>query len=177
MALTIQQASITDLRVVDAIASAANGIGVARAGVAGAITRAAGSHPCSDGLAYEDHIRAVAKAAGWYDEGYVFVTESGGLIKNGIKAVMHAVTMKYPGGPTSYSIVDKCLHNIFTTAIAKGYKAIALPGLGTGIGNLDPRLVAASTVKIGRKFADQLDIIVVDLDEVFVEAARQAHAA
>lgn len=177
MALTVQQGNICGLRVVDAIASAANGIGVGRAGVAGAITRSAGVHPCSDGKPYEQHVRDQAVAAGFYDEGYVYVTESGGLIKNGIKAVMHAVTMKYPGSPTSTDIVEKCLHNLFTTAIARGFKSIAVPGMGTGIGHLDPSGVAKSTVRIGRKFAHELDIIVIDIDPVFVEAARQALSA
>jgi O-acetyl-ADP-ribose deacetylase (regulator of RNase III) len=175
--VTVQQADITKVRIVDAIVSAANGIGIAKAGVAGAITRAAGEVLCSDGLSYTDHIRKVAKAHGWYDTGEVYVTDSGALLNTGIKAIMHAVTMKYPGGPTSYSIVDQCVHNSCATAIDRGYHAIAIPGLGTGIGNLNPRLVAQSTVQIARKFSDRLDVIVIDIDPVFVEAARTAISA
>jgi O-acetyl-ADP-ribose deacetylase (regulator of RNase III) len=172
--VTVRMGDITKLRIVDAIASAANGIGVARAGVAGAITRAAGEDLCSDGLNYESHIRKVASQKdGWYDEGDVFVTESGSLVNTGVKAVLHAVTMKYPGGPTSYDIVEKCLHNLCTTAISHGYKAIAVPGLGTGIGNLNPTMVAKSTIQIAHKFTSRLDVIVIDIDPVFVEAAQK----
>ena len=91
--ISVYNGDITKLRIVDAISSAANGIGIGKKGVAGAITRAAGDHPCSDGKPFEKHVRDQAIAEGFYEEGMVYVTESGGLINTGIKAVLHAVTM------------------------------------------------------------------------------------
>ena len=171
MSVTVKQVDITQLKVADEIVSAANGIGVAGCGVAGAIARAAGGE-------YSKHIKKVAFAnpdkPNGYSEGEVFVTESGNLIKNGVKAVLQAVTMHYPGQGCSYDIVEKCLYAIFNTEVSKGYRSVAVPGLGTGIGNLNSKLVAQATVKIAKKYQDQLDILIIDIDPVFVAAATEA---
>lgn len=171
MSVHVLQGDITSLKVVDAIVSAANGVGIAGAGVAGAIARAAGKE-------YSEQIRKDAFAnperPNGYFPGEVFVTGSGKLMNNGITAVMHAVTMRYPGEGSSYHTVDQCLDAIFTRAIHEGFKAIAVPGLGTGIGNLSPNLVAMATVKTAKKYGNDLEVYVVDIDPVFVESAKEA---
>jgi O-acetyl-ADP-ribose deacetylase (regulator of RNase III) len=167
MPLTVTKGDITKVKNVDAIVNAANGIGVMGAGVARAIRRAAG-----EGFAV--HVRDVAKAKrGWYSAGDVYVTDCGLLADNGIKAVLHAVTMKYPGGGTSYDVVEQCLQKVFAAVRKMGYTSVAVPGLGTGIGSLDPGIVAQSTVRIAQRFGD-LDVRIIDIDEEFVSAAKTA---
>jgi O-acetyl-ADP-ribose deacetylase (regulator of RNase III) len=166
MALIVTRGDITKCRV-DGIVSAANGIGVARAGVAGAITRAAGEE-------YAKNLREVAREAGWYNAGEVFVVDPGLLGKRGVKGVMQAVTMKYPGGDSNYKLVEELLNRILDTAVRLGYRSVAIPGLGTGIGNLNPTVVAHTTVRIANRYAHQIDVHVVDIDPVFVEAAEKA---
>ncbi len=168
MPVKAKKGDITKLQDIDVIVNAANGIGVMGAGVAGAIRRVAGE-------GFKIHVREIALGKeGGYKAGEVYVTDVGLLYKQGIKAVLHAVTMQYPGGSTSYGVVDQCLHTVFRYCQNLGHKTIAVPGLGTGIGNLNPLVVARSTVKIAQKWSDRLDILITDIDEAFIAEANKA---
>ena len=176
MPVTAKRGSITELEDIDVIVSAANGVGITgNVGVAGAIRRAAGGEP------YGKHVRAVAmEKTGGFDEGQVYISKAGDLEEyNGIQAVFHAVTMKYPGGPTTYEIVDKCLEKVLTMVSENGYTSVAIPGLGTGVGHLDPQIVARRTVRIAQKYTAKfpLDVLVIDIDPEFVAAAEKALSA
>jgi O-acetyl-ADP-ribose deacetylase (regulator of RNase III) len=154
----------------DAIVSAANGVGVAGAGVAGAICKAAGP-------SYKEEIRLAAQQrSGGYDAGQIYVTSAGDLIDHGVKNVIHAVTMKYPGGPTSYHTVESCLQEIIDEARRSDLGSVAVPGLGTGIGGLDSEVVAKQTVGFFQRHLREGDpkIIIIDIDPYFIRAAFDA---
>lgn len=171
MSIVIKQADITKIKKIQVLVNAANGVGIMGAGVAGAISRAAG------GEDFIKEVRAIAMASGKpHEEGQCYFTPPGLLAANGVKAIAHAVTMKYPGSHSSYAIIDKCLETLFKRLISEKYESVAVPGLGTGIGNLDREQVARRTVEIAKQYDGQLQIHLVDIDPVYIQAAREAVA-
>ena len=171
MLITAKVGDLTKVKKYDAIVNAANGIGVMGAGVARAIAKAMGEDLLPE-------VRLIAMKDGRpHSEGQVYLTPPGKLAKNKVLGILHAVTMKYPGSPTTYGIVDQCLHTVFNRTVEEGFTSVAIPGLGTGIGNLDPAIVGRRTVEIGRKYADQINILVVDIDGYFIEAVKEAIGA
>ncbi len=66
--------------------------------------------------------------------GTVFVTSAVGLKAN---YIFHAVTMRYPGGTTSYEIVKKILPQIIINCRKYSCHSIAIPLLGSGTGKLN----------------------------------------
>lgn len=158
---------ITKLRDTDIIVSAANGIGVAGAGVAGAIAR-------SGGEKFATELREKAKNEGPFEPGDVYETGSGVMNKLGIQSVYHAVTMKYPGTQSSIDTVVKATRNCCKKAIEENRKSIAFPGLGTGIGGLNKKQVAQRMAKILNDNSSKIDITVVDRDEDFILLVKEA---
>lgn len=161
---------ISKLRDVEVIVSAANGIGVAGAGVAGAIARAGGEN-------YAKELREKCRSEGPFEPGQVFETESGVMKKMGIQAVYHAVTMKYPGTQSSLDNVVKATRSACLRAISGNRKSIAFPGLGTGIGGLDKKTVAHRMATILFEYEEKIAITVVDRDEQFVLQVKEALAS
>lgn len=66
-------------------------------------------------------------------KGTCFVTSAGCLHA---KYIIHAITMKYPGSFTSYSIIEKLIPEIISKCIELNCNSIAIPLLGTGTGGL-----------------------------------------
>ncbi|MCD1261501.1 macro domain-containing protein [Paenibacillus athensensis] len=138
------------------ICNAANGTGPMGAGVAGAIRRAGGRA-----------IQAEAEAccaARDIRPGELYVTGAGTLP---YERVLHLVTMKKPGGATSYAIVRACLQALVRYCEEMGIDALALPALGTGVGRLDPRKVAELFGEVLRPHP-KIVFTVVDIDERFI---------
>ena len=151
----------------EAIVNAANGIGVLGKGVAGAIRQAAGD-------IVRDEARSKYKENKFpFEEGTFYTTSAGSLIQQGIKSVYHAVTMKFPGSRSSLSAVEKVLNRILVDAQKNKIKSIAIPGLGTGIGGLDKTSVANITAIVCRKYSMNLDILIIDIDERFIDAVKK----
>lgn len=167
MGLKVGVGDITKVRDVDVIVNAANGIGVMGTGVAGAIA-------ASGGEKFKTEVREYAKANGPFKEGKCYKTDAGLLKRRGVKEIYHAVTMEFPGRPSSIEIVTKALRASLAEAMMSGVKSIAIPGLGTGIGGLDKTQVAQRMAAIIEPYRGQMDIIVVDRSTEFIEAFRAA---
>lgn len=165
--MKIVVADITKLKNVEAIVNAANGKGPLGAGVAGAIGYAGGP-------VLRNEVRRICEARGGYKEGECYISTSGEMAKKGIQHVYHAVTMEYPGSRTSLDIVQRAMRNVLTKAVENGIKTIAFPGLGTGIGALDPKAVALAMVRVAKSFEDHIDITIADIDEVFINFVKEA---
>lgn len=155
--ITAFRGDITKTTDVDYIVNAANGaVGVMGSGVAGAIRRAGGTE-------IQDAAILMCSKGG-YQPGDIYMTHAGRL---SFKNVIHLVTMKNPGGETSYDVVENCLRNLINYCNVFGIKKIALPALGTGVGNLDHRKVADIFKEILEPVED-IEFLVVDIDPLFI---------
>jgi O-acetyl-ADP-ribose deacetylase (regulator of RNase III) len=167
MSLRVKVGDITAIYDVEVIVNAANGKGPMGLGVAGAIGYAGG-------LELRNAVRRICEGNGGFKEGDCYISPPGDLADKGVKAVYHAVTMEYPGGPTSTHIVGQAMRNTLNAAVANGVKSIAFPGLGTGVGQLNPQQVASIMIGIAEKYADKINITIIDIDKDFIEFAKQA---
>lgn len=167
MSLKVGIGDITKVRDVDVIVNAANGIGVMGKGLAGALA-------ASGGDLLKNAAREYCKAHGPIAAGKMYKTDSGLLKRRGVKEIWHAVTMQFPGRPSSIEVVTSALRVTLAAAIIDGVRSIAIPGLGTGIGGLDKTQVAQRMAQIIEPYRGQLDIVVVDQSKEFIEAFKKA---
>jgi O-acetyl-ADP-ribose deacetylase (regulator of RNase III) len=144
----------------DGIQNGANGVGPMGAGIAGAIKRAGGYNIQADAF------RVCKKLDP--QPGQAYSTISGLLLQRGIKRIIHAVTMKNPGSPSSYEIIEKAFPASIQLAQTEGIKRFGCTGLGTGIGGLDPIKVAKIMSNIAKQYSN-IDIVFVDLDKDFID--------
>lgn len=151
---------ITKLKDVEVIVNAANGVGPMGGGVAGAIGEAGGP-------ALRNDVRQICTAKP-YEPGDCYISIPGELSSRGILNVYHAVTMKYPGSPTSVAIVQQAMRNTLSKAVINGISSIAFPGLGTGVGELSKDKVAREMVAVANEFADSIEIVIIDTDKEFI---------
>lgn len=158
---------ITKTRDVEVIVNAANGKGPLGAGVAGAIGRAGGEQ-------LKREVMKICQEAGGYKEGDCYISSPGDLGKRGIKAIYHCVTMEFPGGRTSLDTVGNAMRTTIEKAIQNGVKSIVFPGLGTGIGCLNPKSVASVMVNVAKKYSAKIDITFCDVDPMFIGFVRQS---
>jgi O-acetyl-ADP-ribose deacetylase len=147
---------ITKLQDVSYICNAANGIGPMGGGVAAAIRKTGGKEIEAEAIKVCQEQNPMP--------GDLYVTHAGTLPFQGI---IHLVTMKQPAGPTSYDVVQTCLHNLVVYCRKQGIDKVALPALGTGVGNLDKTKVAAIFKEVLEPVKD-IEFIVVDIDEEFI---------
>lgn len=173
MALKVYVGDITKVQDVDAIVNAANGVGIMGAGVAGAIAKSAGTSQSQFGVNIHEIVAEVVDKEGPFESGDVYISNSGLLMRRGIKYIYHAVTMKYPGGFCSISTVDKLTNRVINRALENNLKSIAMGGLGCGIGGLDKETVAKKMASICEGYAQQIDIHIVDISEKFIEAFKK----
>lgn len=167
MGVRVKVGDITAIGDVEVIVNAANGKGPMGRGVAGAIGFAGGPE-------LRNAVRRICESNGGYKEGECYISPPGQLADKKIKAVYHAVTMEYPGSPTSLHIVGQAMRETLNKAVLNGVKSIAFPGLGTGVGQLSPKAVASIMVSIAESYADRINITIIDLDKEFIEFAKQA---
>lgn len=104
---------------VDAIVNAANTQLVLGAGVAGAIRERGGPA-----------IQAECDAHGPVPLGGAALTSAGELPA---RCVIHAAGME-PGGRVSEESLRDCVRNTLTLAAQQGFRSVALPAIGTGVG-------------------------------------------
>ena len=159
MKITIMKTDITTLEV-DAIVNAANSHGWLGGGVAGAIKKRGG---------IEIEKEAVMK--GPVPIGQAIVTTPGKLP---CKAIIHAPTMTEPGSPTTPQNVMAATMAALTLARDFGYRRVAIPGMGTGVGGVAPHEAAKAIVHVIRSFAEHVfdEIILADINEEMVAAFR-----
>lgn len=159
--IEIRKGSITACQV-HAIVNPANSFGYMGGGVAGVIKRVGGR-------IIEDE--AIAQAP--IQVGEAILTTAGDLICH---KVIHAPTMHNPSERTD-------AHKVFCATIAaleladnEGFKSIAIPGMGTGVGGLNKKEAAKIIVKAIKqaKFKNVEKILLIDIDDEMIAAFNDA---
>ncbi|MEW6354902.1 MAG: macro domain-containing protein [Planctomycetota bacterium] len=161
MRIEVIEGSILDVDV-DAIVNPANSAGRMGGGVARAIKKAGG-----DDIERE----AVAKAPIAVGES---VLTTGGRLK--VCHVIHAPTMVKPAERTNVQKVRAATESALRCADEAGLESIAFPGMGTGVGRVDPKDAAQCMVEAIRTFkGDSLKkVVLVDMNPEMAEAFRRA---
>jgi O-acetyl-ADP-ribose deacetylase len=149
---------------IDGIQNAANGIGPMGRGIAGAIKREGGQE-IQDNAFIVCHVLK-PKA------GQAYSTIAGRLEDKGIKKIIHAVTMKEPGGFTSLEICAAAFRAALQKAKEEGITRLGCTALGTGVGRLNPEKVAEVMIVIAKE-EEKLDIVFIDHDKIFIDAINK----
>lgn len=159
--IIIQQGSILEVTA-EAIVNAANSQGWMGGGVAGAIKRAAGNR-----------VEEEAVAQGPTPVGEAILTSGG---KTRFRGIIHAPTMERPAMRIPAENVAQATRAALRLAEARGFTIIALPGMGTGVGGVDPEAAAKSMIDAIAQFpaARLQQILLVDIDPAMVKAWRRA---
>ncbi len=147
---------------VDAIVNPANARGLMGGGVAAAIRRAGG-----------ETIQQEALAQAPIPLGEAIVTSAGRLPYEG---VIHAPTMAEPGGVTDPEIVERATRAALRAAEEAGFRSIAFPGMGTGVGGLDYESAARAMVRALKAHSPQKlqRVLLVARDPLLAEAWKEA---
>lgn len=145
----------------DGIMNAANGIGPMGKGIAGAIRK-------YGGVQIQDDAFNVCKEKN-PQPGESYSTIPGQLK---VKRIIHAVTMKKPGGPTSYDIISNAFKAALKQAKEEGITKIGCTALGTASGGLDPIIVAKKMVPIAWNNED-INVLFMDIDKTFINEVQK----
>lgn len=145
MDITVKRGDITT-EDVDAIVNPSNSYGIMGGGVAWVIKKKGGQE-------IEDE--AVAKAP--IPVGTAVLT-TGGTLK--AKHVIHATTMEEPAKRIGIGNVRKATEAALLCASQNNIKTIAFPGMGTGVGGVDPQEAAEAMVEVIKNYSDS------DIEEV-----------
>lgn len=129
--IIVSRGDITDVEA-DAIVVPANSRLIMGGGVAGAVKRKGGA---------EIEKEAMSKAPVPIGEA---VTTGAGALK--ARYVIHSPTMERPAGETDPDKVYAATQAAVKEALRLGLKSIAFPGMGTGVGGLNPLLAARKMV-------------------------------
>jgi O-acetyl-ADP-ribose deacetylase (regulator of RNase III) len=128
----------------DAIVNPANRYLVMGGGVAGAIKRRGGVE-----------IEAEARRYAPIDIGQAVVTGAGKLK---CRAVIHAPTVEVPGGSSNPNYVYKATLAALKAAKEKGFKTVAFPLMGAGVGGLTPEESVEAMAKAFEEAGQGLEI-------------------
>jgi O-acetyl-ADP-ribose deacetylase (regulator of RNase III) len=144
----------------DLIVNPANSLGYMGGGLAGVIKRVGGS------IIEEE---AVIKAP--IPVGSAIITTAGSLP---FKGVIHAPTMEEPAMETTEEKVRKAVRASLELADKMGFKSIAMPGMGTGVGKLPKDIAAKAMIEEIKSFkAVNLEkVLLVDIDRELVQKWR-----
>ncbi len=160
MKIRVVKGSILEVEA-DVIVNAANSMGYMGGGVAGVIKRAGGKE-----------IEEEAVKKGPTPVGRAVLTTAGSLP---FKGIIHAPTMEQPAMPSTPEKIKKATAAALRVAVENGFKSIAVPGMGTGVGGVSHADSANAMIKaISEVQPENLDIIFVDIDERMVEAWKEA---
>jgi len=138
---------------VDAVVNPANSLGIMGGGVAGALSRKGGPT-----------IQREAMSLAPIAIGAAVVTNAGKLWARG---VIHAPTVEEPGTRASVENVRRATRAALLAAAHHNFEIIALPGMGTGLGAVDPSDAARAMVDELRAHRQERPstVYLVDLDE------------
>jgi len=163
--ITVATGDITRLEV-DAIVNPANSQLIMGGGVAGAILKAGG-----------DQIQKEALRKAPIPIGKAVATTAGKLKA---KYVIHAPTMTRPAMPTNKENARLATRGALDCAEKLGIRSMAFPGLGTGVGGLNPQEAAKVMVEEIKKHTETgtliKQIILVGFDAELSQAFKNAVA-
>jgi O-acetyl-ADP-ribose deacetylase (regulator of RNase III) len=131
MQIHLAKSDLTEMPV-DAVVNPANSLGIMGGGVAGALSRRGGPT-----------IQKEAMSLAPIAVGAAVVTNAGQLWA---KAVIHAPTMEEPGTKVGVENVRRATRAALLAAAHHGFEVIAIPGMGTGLGGVDPADAARAMV-------------------------------
>ena len=131
MQIHLAKSDLTEMNV-DAVVNPANSLGIMGGGVAGALSRRGGPT-----------IQKEAMSLAPIAVGAAVVTNAGQLWA---KAVIHAPTMEEPGAKVGVENVRRATRAALLAAAHHGFEVIAIPGMGTGLGGVDPADAARAMV-------------------------------
>lgn len=160
MELEIFRGSILDVDV-EVIVNPANSRGWMAAGLAAAIKRAAGAD-----------VEKEAVEKGPIPVGSAIITSGG---KTKFRSIIHAPTMQSPLEKIGPVNVLKAVIAALSLADESGYSSLALPGMGTGQGGVDPRESAKMMINAIKTFQSSClkKIILVDARDGIVDAWKK----
>lgn len=164
MVVHLAKADITELPV-DALVNPANSLGIMGGGVAVALHR-------KGGPAIQREAMSLAPIA----VGAAVVTNAGQLWAG---KVIHAPTMDEPGQKVTIENVRRASRAALLAAAHHGLETVAIPGMGTGLGGVDPTDAARAIVDELRahKHARPATIWLVDINEEMIECFMEALSA
>lgn len=125
----------------DAIVVPANSLMIMGGGVAGAVKRVGGH-------SIEDEARSRAPV----EVGRAIVTSAGRLK---CRYVIHSPTMERPAGETSPEKVYRATLAALRAAASVGARSVSFPGMGTGVGGLDPVVAGRMMARAVLDFAEE----------------------
>lgn len=131
MQIHLAKGDITDMAV-DAVVNPANSLGIMGGGVAAALSR-------KGGPSIQKEAMSLAPIA----VGAAVITNAGNLW---CKNVIHAPTMEEPGTKIGVENVRRATRAALLAAAHRGFEVIAIPGMGTGLGGVDPADAARAIV-------------------------------
>lgn len=155
--IEVQKGDITQVKA-DAIVNPANSLGYMLGGAAVAIKKSGGE---------EIEQQLIERAP--LEIGKAILTQPGKLP---FKVIIHSATMVTPAsGSVAYNI-SMAVRGALHLADDKGFKVIAMPGMGTGTGAFPKKDAAKVMVQELEKFnpINLEKVILLDLDEELVEA-------
>lgn len=161
MKIEIIQGSILEVDA-DFIVNPANSAGVMGGGVAGVIRRAAG-----------EAVEKEAMAQAPIPVGAAVMTSGG---KSPFKGIIHAPTMTRPAETIPAQNVRSATRAALVLAEEKQARSIALPGMGTGVGQVSPDAAAEAMIDVIRVFqaGSIRNVILIDVNPEMVAAWREA---
>src|SRR4051794_13911112 len=161
MQIHLAKTDITEMAV-DAVVNPANSLGIMGGGVAGALSRRGGPS-----------IQREAMSLAPIAVGAAVVTNAGSLWA---KHVIHAPTMEEPGIKVEVENVRRATRAALIAAARHGFETIAIPGLGTGLGGVDPADAARAMVDELRAHRQPkpATVYLVDLNEQILKCLEEA---
>ena len=161
MQVHLAKTDITTLAV-DAVVNPANSLGIMGGGVAGALSRRGGPT-----------IQREAMSLAPIAVGAAVVTNAGQLHA---KRVIHAPTMEQPGTKVGVENVRRATRAALLAAAHHNMELIAIPGMGTGLGGVDPSDAARAIVDELRahRQAQPSTVYLVDLDDEILFCLEEA---
>ncbi len=147
---------------VDAVVNPANSLGIMGGGVAGALSRKGGPS-----------IQREAMSMAPIAVGAAVVTNAGQLPS---KHVIHAPTMEEPGTKVAVENVRRATRAALLAAAHHGFDLVAIPGMGTGLGGVDPSDAARAIVDELRAHRQPkpATVYLVDLDDEILFCLEEA---
>jgi O-acetyl-ADP-ribose deacetylase (regulator of RNase III) len=165
MEIDVMHGSLTEAHV-EALVNAANSQGSMGGGVAGFLKKVAGAE-----------VEREARAQAPIPIGQAVITSAGRLEQ--FRAIVHAPTMERPAMRIPPENVYQATQGALRAADEAGFKSLAIPGMGTGVGGVAHQEAARQMVQAIRDHkAENLEkVVLVDIDEAMVEAWRKALAS